>query len=202
MSEEEIVPIMKAIIQVSLEDNVDFFYNGIQAIKDGEDYPGFRVTFTASIERTRQRLKVDIATGDTIIPKEIVYAYPLMFEERHIQIMAHNVETVLAEKYETVITRSVFNTRMRDYYDIYLLHRLVPINNDYFKQSFEKTTNNRGTQQQANEREAILMTVLSSSDMQGKLVRYQKKYEYANTVSWEIISEAVRELDRQLNEPL
>jgi len=198
LSESEIIPIIKDIIMIPLKDNVVFSYEGIQTIKESGDYPGFRVNLTASLERTRQRLKIDIATGDTITPKEIKYDYPMMFEKRSIPIMAYNLETVLAEKYETVISRSVLNTRMRDFYDIHILQKMMEINVDHFKKAFEETTIKRETRKEDYNRKIILNTILISEDMKQSWAQYQRKYEYAESVSWKSIVNALTGLEKML----
>lgn len=85
------------------------------------DYPGLRFTLIGTLDGLRQKVKIDISTGDAITPQVIEYRYPLMFENRSLQIMSYNLETLLAEKLETIMYRGTSKTRMRDFYDIYML---------------------------------------------------------------------------------
>ncbi len=112
--------IIKRIISVRLEDGVTFRIKGITEIMDEAEYGGIRVSLEAMLDMMRIPLKIDISTGDIVTPKEIEYEMKLMFEDRKIEILAYNIETLLAEKLETVVTRGIANTRLRDFYDIYI----------------------------------------------------------------------------------
>lgn len=112
--------IIKRIISVRLEDGVTFRIKGITEIMDEAEYGVIRVSLEAMLDMMRIPLKIDISTGDIVTPKEIEYEMKLMFEDRKIEILAYNIETLLAEKLETVVTRGIANTRLRDFYDIYI----------------------------------------------------------------------------------
>ena len=116
----EIKAIVEYILRTPIDDGVGFSLRGIEEIRGEANYPGYRVSIAADLDKTCQTLKVDITTGDFVTPREIEYSFKLMFENRTISILAYNLETVLAEKFDTVITRGVTNTRMRDFYDIYI----------------------------------------------------------------------------------
>ena len=118
------------IIAVSIDDDVSFRLNSISEIREEDEYTGYRVALVANYENLAVSLKLDITTGDQITPKEIEYGYKLMFEDRSIYVMAYNLSTILAEKLETVISRGDQNTRPRDYYDIYILTKLLADNID------------------------------------------------------------------------
>ena len=90
-----------------------------ESIMEEHDYPGLRFTLIGTLDGLRQKVKIDISTGDAITPRAIEYRYPLMFEDRSLQIMSYNLETLLAEKLETIMYRGTSKTRMRDFYDIY-----------------------------------------------------------------------------------
>ena len=124
LKKEEIGNIFISIVSQQLDDNVKMTFKSIEEINNEAEYPGMRVSIEAILDKTKQILKIDITSGDTITPKEIDYNFKLMFEDRMIHIKAYNLETVLAEKLETVIIRGITNTRMRDFYDIYILSAL------------------------------------------------------------------------------
>ncbi len=114
---------IEKICAVSLHDGFSFHIKEIDNIHEHNDYEGYRVGLEAEFGTIRAPLKLDITTGDIITPCETTYGYQLMFEDRSIPIKAYNLETILAEKIETIISRGDLNTRMRDYYDVYaLLH--------------------------------------------------------------------------------
>ena len=113
--------IIEAIISVALEDNVSFHIKKVEQIMEDFDYPGIRFILEAGLDNLRQVIKIDISTNDVITPSAIVYQYRLMFENRNIPLKAYNLETLLGEKIETVISRGTANTRMRDFYDIHTI---------------------------------------------------------------------------------
>ena len=115
---------ISSILSVPLEDGVTFRVKKISEIMEEAEYPGVRVSMETTFDGVRTPLKVDISTGDVITPREVRYSFKLMLEERAIEVWAYNLETVLAEKLETVISRNITNTRMRDFYDIHILKQL------------------------------------------------------------------------------
>ena len=121
VSSEGIESIMREIISVDADDGVVFEIQDIKNIHDISEYDDFRVSLKASVYTIRVNMKVDITTGDTVIPSEIEYPYKLMFEDRTVSVMAYNLYTILAEKIETILSRNVTNSRGRDFYDAYIL---------------------------------------------------------------------------------
>lgn len=121
---ENIENLIISIITVPIEDGVTFQLKSISEIMDEAEYPGIRVSMATTFDGVVTPLKIDISTGDVITPREVRYSFKLMLEDRSIDIWAYNLETVLAEKLETIITRTTTNTRMRDFYDIYILEQL------------------------------------------------------------------------------
>lgn len=127
---------ISAITNVSIDDNVKFTLRNIDAIREDDPYGGYRVSIVSNYETIVVPMHIDITTGDVITPKEILYSYEMLFEERSINIWAYNIETVLAEKVETIFRRGELNTRPRDFYDIYILlkHKFIMIK--YLKRHF------------------------------------------------------------------
>lgn len=197
LTENEIISIMENILNISVDDGVVFRFKDITEIREEADYPGYRVSIEAILDKTRQVIKVDITTGDFVTPREIEYSFKLMFEERTIQIMAYNLETVLAEKYETVITRGLTNTRMRDFYDIYILTATQPFDKDVFRQALKKTVAKRNTVEQMTDPEAVIQVVADSDIMIHQWGVYQRKYTYAADVTWEMVISALNNLAKK-----
>ena len=121
---EDVEKMIAAIVSVPMDDGVEFQVKRISEIMDEAEYPGIRVSMETRFDGVRTPLKIDISTGDAITPREVRYRFKLMLEERSIDIWAYNLETVLAEKLETVVSRSITNTRMRDFYDLHMLSQL------------------------------------------------------------------------------
>lgn len=119
VTQDTVQKMIEKILTVPVDDDITFTFKSIGEIREGDEYTGYRVALTADFPPMAVPLKLDITTGDKITPREIQYDYKLMLEDRHIQVMAYNLATILAEKLETVISRSDQNTRPRDYYDVY-----------------------------------------------------------------------------------
>jgi hypothetical protein len=196
----EISSVVGKILRTPIDDGVELTLQGVEEIREEADYPGFRVSIAAVLDKTRQTLKVDITTGDYVTPKEIEYSFRLMFEDRTISILAYNLETVLSEKFETLVTRGVTNTRMRDFYDIYILTSTQTFDAEIFRSALRKTVEKRGTSEQIEDMYEAIAMVEESSVMIDLWERYRKKYTYANDVTWEMVMEAVKGLARLTGE--
>jgi predicted nucleotidyltransferase component of viral defense system len=194
LSEADIKAVIKEILSLYVEDNVKLTFKNIEAIHEEMDYSGYRVSIEAVLDKTKQTIKIDISTGDFVTPKEIKYDFPLMFEDRSIPIMAYNVETVLAEKLETIIARDITNTRMRDFYDIYVLTKTHSFDKKIFKSALEKTSKNRNTASQVAKADSIIEVIETSSIMADLWERYRKKYAYAADITWKMVIDSVKQL--------
>ena len=193
---EDVENMMAEIISVPIDDDVTFQVKSISEIMDEAEYPGIRVTMITLFDGVRTPLKIDISTGDAITPKEVRYSFKLMLEDRSIDVWAYNLETVLAEKLETIITRTTTNTRMRDFYDIAILQQLYgdTLNPQVLHDALLATAHKRGTDRHLTEAAQIFDEVENSPIMQGLWTAYQKKFSYASDLSWDTIMAAVRRL--------
>ena len=193
---EDIENLISAIVSVPLDDGVKFQLKSISEIMDEAEYPGIRVNMTTTFDGVVTPLKIDISTGDAITPREVRYSFKLMLEDRSIDIWAYNLETVLAEKLETIITRTTTNTRMRDFYDIYILDQLHgnTLNRQTLYDALLATAKKRGTERHLAEAVDVLNEVESSYVMQKLWESYRRKFSYAADLEWSIIMGAVRSL--------
>ena len=182
------------ISNIDLNDNVKFRIKKVSEIMDEAEYSGIRFSMDAVLDGAVIPLKIDISTGDVITPREIAYSYKLMFEDRTIPIMTYPIETVLAEKLETVISRSITNTRMRDFYDIHILLKSQNIDADILALALERTANKRGNFNLLENAESVLKVVKSDEDMKRLWDIYQKKFKYAGEYTWDEVIHSVREL--------
>lgn len=182
------------ISDIYLEDNVKFRIKKLSEIMDEMEYTGIRFSMEAIMDGAVIPLKIDISTGDVITPGEISYSYKLMFEDRTIPIMTYPVETILAEKLETVISRSITNTRMRDFYDIHVLLQLHKIDYDIFALALERTAKKRESLLLLENAENVLKAVNSSDDMKKMWTTYQKKFRYARLYTWDDLMWSIRKL--------
>ena len=193
---EDIENLISAIVSVPIDDGVKFQLKSISEIMDEAEYPGIRVSMTTTFDGVVTPLKIDISTGDAITPREVRYSFKLMLEDRSIDIWAYNLETVLAEKLETIITRTTTNTRMRDFYDIYILDQLHgnTLNRQTLYDALLATAKKRGTERHLAEAVDVLNEVESSPVMQKLWESYRRKFSYAADLEWSIIMVAVRSL--------
>jgi predicted nucleotidyltransferase component of viral defense system len=197
ISKEKLEKIVNEILCIEVEDNVEMSLLDISNIHDESDYPGFRVSIATKFDKTKQTIKIDVTSGDVITPKEITYTFPLMFEEREIQIQAYNLETVLAEKLESVMDRNTTNTRMRDFYDIHILTTMHGENIDYavFANAFKRTSEKRGSIERIGKK---VMNIFDMIEKSGDLAllwdKYQKKYPYAADIAYTEVIEDIRKL--------
>jgi len=193
---EAVERIMVDIISVPLEDGVEFRIKQISEIMDESEYPGARVSMETEFDGVRTPLKIDISTGDVITPREVQYSFKLMLEERVIHVWAYNLETVLAEKLETVIARNLTNTRMRDFYDIHILLKLYKnsLNFQILGEALQATAKKRETERYLSDAVEIFYEIQNDSKMQTLWIAYQKKFSYAADICWETVVESVKEL--------
>ena len=201
ISAHELEIILCSILSQPIDDGVTMKLGSIDEIHDVAEYPGYRASIAAIFDKTRQNLKIDITTGDLVTPKEIDYAYKLLFEQRSISVKAYNMETILAEKYETIITRGLTNTRMRDFYDIYILSGLHEKSIDYktLGKAVQVTASKRGTMSQLmGNTHQVIERIENSSDMRDLWERYQKKNEYAANANWMDVIQAVKMIDQRI----
>lgn len=199
LSVENVKEMIEEIIAIPIDDGMTFSIKSVGEIMDEAEYSGVRANLEATLETMRTPLKVDISTGDVITPREVSYTFKLMFEERTISILAYNLETVLAEKMETVIARGVANTRLRDYYDLYILQNEYThaMNMEQFKAAFLATSKKRNSIQLITEGNRILKEIADSEVMQGLWKSYQKKFSYAEDISWEMVMDSIEKLFKQ-----
>lgn len=167
VTQDAVQKMIEQILTVPVDDDITFTFKSIGEIREGDEYTGYRVALTADFPPMAVPLKLDITTGDKITPREIQYDYKLMLEDRHIQVMAYNLATILAEKLETVISRSDQNTRPRDYYDVYILTKLQAENIDFpaLGAALMATASKRGSDSILQDYRAIVEAVRNSEIM-------------------------------------
>lgn len=189
-----VADLIAGIVSVPIDDGVTFRVNKISKIMDEAEYPGIRVSMTTVFDGVVTPLKIDISTGDAITPREVRYSFKLMLEDRSIDIWAYNLETVLAEKLETIITRATINTRMRDFYDIYILEQLHgnTLNTQILHDALLATARKRETEGHLAEAKEVFAEVEGSPVMQQLWTAYRKKFSYAADLEWNIVMKAVR----------
>lgn len=193
LNHESIRDVFEHVCAIGVDDDVTFSVNRTIDIRETDDYPGIRVSLTASYPPLQVPLSVDVTTGDKITPREIKYSFPLLFDDRSISMMAYNLETILAEKLETILSRNIANTRLRDFYDMYILYSLrwdacsVPL----LRTALERTATKRGSLSILPEYKSIVTTIRNNPRMHDFWSYYQKDFDYAKDISFEETCEVV-----------
>ena len=198
VSESKVREVVNEIISIDIDDNMRFTLKKINSIHDVSDYDDFRVSLLAEFFNIKVTMKIDITTGDIIIPKEVEYSFKLLFEDRHISIKAYNLNTIIAEKVESILDRNVSNTRARDFYDIYILLTLrkSDLNIKEVRQAIKRKADERGTANIIENRSALLEDISNSEDLQKIWKSYKRKYPYAKDIEF---SDIIHQLEYLLN---
>jgi len=185
ISREGIEGILREIISADVDDGVSFEIKDIKNIHDISEYDDYRVSLLATFHTLRVSMSVDITTGDSIIPREVEYRYKLMFEDRTIPVMAYNLNTILAEKIETILVRSVGNTRGRDFYDTYLLLSAYrdALTRTELLHAIKVKAEERGSVPAIENKEKILGDIAASPDIAKIWDNYKKRYHYAKGIA-------------------
>lgn len=193
LNEKTVRETLAEILSLDLDDGVIFTLTSVTAIREADAYGGYRASVTAVFDTIRVALKIDLTTGDKITPREIAFRFALMFEDRCIDIMAYNPETVLAEKYETILRRSAMNTRMRDFYDVYTLMNFQVRNIDkkVFQEAIRATAAARESSAVLADADTVLNLLADDATMQSRWALYQEEFSYARDIPWDDIIRAV-----------
>ena len=201
LNKETIIEMIDNIIRIPLDDGISFNRGIVQEIREKDEYIGYRVSLVGNYEKMSVPLKLDITTGDKITPKEIEYTYKLMLDERSINILAYNLSTILAEKLETVVARGDQNTRLRDYYDIFILIKLESQNIEIstLQMALRETAKKRGTYDRIKEFDQVIEIIEFSDIMQQRWRNYSKNFSYAEDIRFEEICAEIKNILKQLN---
>lgn len=196
LSAEDALRVVNQVKDIDLDDGVSFEVKDVSNIMDEMEYPGIRVTMNANVGRLITPLKIDISTGDVITPRAIEFNYDLLLEDRSISLWSYNLETILAEKLQTVLARGILNTRMRDFYDIRMLLDTYEdkVNKAVLKDAFAATCKKRGTDHLQEQAEEIIKIIVADEQLQVLWRAYQKKYSYAAEIDYASVISGVRKL--------
>jgi len=200
LSEENLYNIFNEVTKIDIDDNVSFKIKSIRYIREESEYGGMRVSIDGMINKTIIPFKVDVTTGDAITPKEIEYDYELMLEAKKINLYSYNIETILAEKIETLISRGITNTRIRDFYDIHIIYKTQDKKIDYetLNEAIKATFKNRETNNLIEKKDSILNEVINDEEIKNLWKNYQKEYPYAKSITWLEINESLINIFRKI----
>ena len=196
LNKSAIQKILEEIIAVKLEDGVAFRITKVQDIMEGHEYEGIRFMIECTMDKLKQTIKVDISTGDEITPRAVAYKLPLIIEDRSINLWAYNLETLLAEKLETIMVRAEANTRMRDFYDIHVLleQDVVTIYRDTMKSAFYATCKRRKSTERIVTIDDVINKIADDDVMKQQWKNYRKNNYYVGTLEWDDVIGSTRTL--------
>lgn len=201
LTKENISNIMNKICKMDIDDGVTFEIQKIELIREDDDYGGYRITFKANyMEKMPVIMKIDITTGDKITYKEIQYSFELMLENRKIQVWSYNIETVIAEKFESIIKRGVLGTRIRDYYDVYMLFNVQKknIDNSTLRDAIYSTAEHRDSLDTIKNWKKVISILEESEIMKKQWEKYQKNNFYAEEIKYEDLIESIKNIGQLL----
>lgn len=188
LTPEAIGQALNDIFEIDLGDDITFSLKGISPIREDDIYGGYRVALNGVYETIITPMTIDVSTGDVITPDAIKFDFTGMFDDKlTFEVWAYNIETVLAEKVETILRRSVFNTRPRDFYDAYILITTQSFDRQLFAEALKRTIEHRGAEKQINDFNDTLAIIESSEELKKMWSNYQKQFAYAKDISYESI---------------
>ena len=186
---------LEDICNISCEDDVSFDVEKIAPIREDDLYGGYRVMLNAKFETLVTPLSIDVSTGDVITPNAIPYTFTEIFnDDVSYELWAYNIETVMAEKVETILRRGVFNTRPRDFYDVYILTTTQEYDKTLFADALKATAKHRGTTNQIADISSILKNIEESSELKSRWDKYRKQFTYAKEIEYASILETLNNL--------
>jgi predicted nucleotidyltransferase component of viral defense system len=182
------------ICNIEINDDVNFSFTDIEPIRDDDLYGGYRVSIQASYDTIVTPLSIDVTTGDVITPQEVLYLFKMIFDQGTIGVWAYNIETVLAEKVETILNRGELNTRPRDFYDIYILVITQEFEKTVFLKALDRTAKHRNTNHILDDILNRIKIIETSEALKERWIKYSKNYPYAENISYEDTVDVLRKL--------
>ena len=202
MEEPEIISIIREILSSDVDDGIDFVFRKIEPIREDDTYRNFRVHIDARYGRINSPMKIDITTGDEITPAAIQYNYPFLFEDKTVPVMAYTLETILAEKYETIIRRNIGTTRARDFYDLHMLYREreTEIRADILRLAVAHTAKKRGSARALADWEEIIQDIREEPALASLWHNYAADNPYIGKLQFSETVNTVERIGRLLQE--
>lgn len=196
LSIESVKNIFEEILSINIEDNVNFEIFSIKDIRLEDEYGGFRINVKGTFDKIRTNFFIEITSGDIITPREIKYEYNSIFEDKKINIMAYTIETIIAEKFESIISKNVTTTRSKDFYDIFMLvnKNRENINNKNLVKAIENTFNKRNTKFDLDYFKEIIELLKESNALRKVFSDYQQKLEYTKNINYDDTVKSIIEI--------
>lgn len=195
LTPEAIRSALEDICSIAFDDGVVYEIGTISPIRKDDIYGGYRVMLNARFDIMLTPLSIDVSTGDVITPHAVQYNFSEIFDdEKSYELWAYNIETVMAEKVETILRRGIFNTRPRDFYDAYILTTTQKFDITVFEDALKATANHRGTTNQIADVPSILHNIEESPELKTMWDKYRKQFSYAKNITYEQIMDSIKAL--------
>ena len=195
LTPEAIRSALEDICSIAFDDGVVYEIGTISPIRKDDIYGGYRVMLNARFDIMLTPLSIDVSTGDVITPHAVQYNFSEIFDdEKSYELWAYNIETVMAEKVETILRRGIFNTRPRDFYDAYILTTTQKFDITVFEDALKATANHRGTTDQIADVPSILHNIEESPELKTMWDKYRKQFSYAKDITYEQIMYSIKAL--------
>lgn len=195
LNEKSVMDAVREICEVEIDDEVTFSDFAFEPIRKDDVYGGYRLKFNACFYTIKSPMSIDVSTGGVMTPEPIEYDIQRIFEDgKNIKVWGYNVETILAEKLETILSRGVANTRPRDYYDVYVLQRKKRINVKKLHAALEATVEHRNSLKSLENINSVLVEIKDNAFLRQQWDRYRKQFSYAKTLEYETVVDAVSQL--------
>jgi predicted nucleotidyltransferase component of viral defense system len=186
LSEENLRASLSEVCSIFVDDGVKFTMGTINPIRPGDIYGGYRVALTARLDTIATPISIDISTGDVITPKAVKFSLRCIFDEKNvIELWAYNIETVMAEKVETILSRSIFNTRSWDFYDIYILATTQDFDVLLLREAITATAAHRGSSENIADKKELIRRISENSELRQMWAKYQRQFDYSAGISYE-----------------
>ena len=195
LTPEAIRKALEQICSISFDDGVEFEIGTISPIREDDIYGGYRVMLRAKFDTLLTPLSIDVSTGDVMTPNAVQYNFSEIFDdEKTFEMWAYNIETIMAEKVETILRRGVFNTRPRDFYDAYILAATQRFDRSVFAEALKATVVHRGTTEQISDISTIMKNIEESAELRMMWDKYRKQFAYAEDITYEAILQELKKL--------
>ena len=195
LTPEAITGALQKVCEIKSDDDVTFEVGTVTPIRDDDIYGGYRVMLNAKYDTIVTPLSIDVSTGDAITPNPVEYTFSEIFDdEKSYRLWTYNIETVMAEKVETILRRGVFNTRPRDFYDAYILATTQKFDKALFAEALKATAAHRGTTEQITDVPTIMKNIKESSELRAMWDKYRKQFAYAEKIQYDDILCELNEL--------
>ena len=202
LNKDNVIEIITEILNTKVDDGIKFKIENIKDIREDNEYGGFKINILATMDNLKVYLAIELTTGDRITPREILYMYNSHFEDKKIPIFAYTLETFIAEKYQTIIERDIYNTRMKDFYDIYVLinDNKEKINFKNLVLAIKNTFRYKKTELNIENVKEQLNNMKSSEQLKKLWKSYQITAPYSSNISFESLLDSLEYITNNLSE--